>query len=159
MKVIFLDFDGVLNHDAHFATLPSGRTMADCLDDDLSFDKACVARLNEIVRRSGAKVVVSSSWRCLYSMPDIRGILLRHGFSGDVVDRTPRLHRDPNGKQRTRGDEICGWLAATSRKIDAFVILDDDSDMGSVANRLVQTSLTDGLMDEHVERAVEILCA
>ena len=48
LRVVFLDFDGVLNHDALFLALPRDRTTADCLTDARSFDPACVEALTPV---------------------------------------------------------------------------------------------------------------
>ena len=156
MKVVFLDFDGVLNHAKHFDDLRTGRVIADCLDDDESFDKVAVERVNVIVERTGADVVVSSSWRCMFELSDICDILKRHGFRGRVIGATPRLHRTPDGEARVRGHEIQSWLDEHP-DVEAFVILDDDSDMAHLIPKLVKTSFETGLQDEHVERAIRML--
>ncbi len=157
---LFLDFDGVLNHAAHFANRRAGRTAADCLTDAESFDLAAVERVNRIVERTGADVVISSSWRCMLGLADIRGILKRHGFRGRVVGATPRLHRTPDGEERVRGHEIQAWIERRERfrgDVGPFAILDDDSDMAHLAPRLVRTSFDLGLLDEHVERVVALI--
>jgi len=159
LRVVFLDFDGVLNHDALFLALPRDRTTADCLTDARSFDPACVERVNVICERTGAVVVVSSSWRCMFGMADIRGILKRHGLRAKVIGDTPRLHRTPDGEERVRGHEIQAWLDARARRqtIESFVILDDSADMAHLLPRLVRTPFATGLGDEHVEQAVAML--
>src|SRR5690348_10404441 len=53
MKVIFLDIDGVLNS----ASTPNPRKFPYIVDDRL------LARFKELVRRTGATVVLSSTWR------------------------------------------------------------------------------------------------
>jgi hypothetical protein len=156
-KVIFLDFDGVLNNAAHFAQWGIARTMADREEDDKSFDLACVAALNDLVARSGAKVVISSSWRCMFGLPTLRRILLRHGFIGDVIGETPQLYVKYDGDEKIRGHEIQAWLDAQERAPQAFVILDDYADMAHLLSRLVRTSFEHGLRAEHVEQALAIL--
>jgi hypothetical protein len=143
MKILFLDFDGVLNHDRLFN--------AKLVDEVTFFDRAAVARVNTILAQSGAKVVVSSSWRHAYDVDALRAILESHGFSGEIVGVTPELHRP-------RGLEICAWLEEHEH-VETFVIVDDEDDMFPVADRLVQTSFEEGLLDEHVEAALRLLGA
>lgn len=163
--IVFLDFDGVLNHFTHFVGL-NHRVAADCLTDALSFDHAAVARLNVIVERTGAEVVISSSWRTrhddsgalAFPLPVLRSLLERHGFRGRVADITPRLHRSPDGEPRVRGHEIQAWIdAQPAGTVGPFVVLDDDADMAHLEARTVRTSMDTGLLDEHVERAVALL--
>ena len=54
MKIIFLDIDGVLNCDK----TPNPRKFPYIVDRKL------LARLKKLLERTGAKVVLSSSWRC-----------------------------------------------------------------------------------------------
>lgn len=147
MKIIFLDIDGVLNNAEFFRNNvpPPGR------DPDDQLDPAGVRRLNIICARTGAVVVISSTWRILYKNAAMRGILGNAGFTGKLVGVTGE-------NVGTRGDQIAKWLANYQRHpIESFVILDDNSDMGALKHRLVQTLYEDGLQDVHVERAVEML--
>lgn len=157
--VLFLDFDGVLNHDEHFARLPGGRTMSDAIIDDKSFDKACVERVNAIVEATDADVVVSSTWRCMFEMPDIRSILRNHGFRGRAVSKTPRLHQTPDGEERVRGDEIQAWLDGVWKAVGPIAILDDVDTMRHLSPRLVLTDMATGITDADAARVVALLRA
>lgn len=148
MKIIFLDFDGVLNswawQEANKDLLKSeGLLYRQHLDRD------AVARLNRIVAATGAVVVISSTWRRLYKLVELREILANHGFSGIVLDVTPHMGR-------RRGEDIAEWLASApqARAVSGFVILDDDSDMEHLTHKLVQTSYETGLQDGDVEAAI-----
>jgi hypothetical protein len=142
MRIIFLDFDGVLNSRRFFATRPPDGA------DDEALDPTAVARVNRIVERTGARVVVSSSWRLSDPVERIVAILRQHGFAGEVVGTTPVL-------AGSRGREIRAWLRA-SRGITSYVILDDATDMDGLG-RHVLTRAEDGLLDEHVELACRLL--
>jgi hypothetical protein len=156
ISVIFLDFDGVLNSWPFKKARPplprptKEMPLADL--HDRSIDNLAIARLNIIVERTGAFVVVLSMWRIGMARADLRGILVRNGFKGTMLDKTPE-HR------QTRGHEIREWLTCTNRPIRSFVILDDEDDFAFFGrDRLVQTSYMDGgLLDEHVGPAVKIL--
>lgn len=155
---VFLDFDGVLNHAAWFSERRGRRQPGDWRWDNLSFDRVCVERLNRLLAQTGARVVVSSSWRCgsivggrerLQTPQWLESLLRRHGFNGLVLDVTPI--------QGSRGGEIRTWLDARAEPGAAFVILDDDSD-AELDGRLVQTDFaTGGLLDVHVDRAITML--
>lgn len=159
--VVFLDFDGVLNSARFHRQIRAAEGERVKLWDRL--DPHGVARVNEIVGRAGADVVVSSSWRLMSehdSPPTLQSLLHRHGFMGRVVGVTPGLgcsHRPWTCSQAHRGHEIDVWLQANGRR--RFVILDDSADMQPHMDRLVRTTWEDGLQDQHVARAVELLSA
>jgi hypothetical protein len=153
IRVIFLDFDGVLNSRQHYEARPP-RTVGMTHDQhkDRNIDKAAIARLNVIVERTKAVVVVSSMWRYGVSRADLRGLLARNGFNGTTLDKT--TERGDN-----RGLQIKQWLDETSRIIESFAILDDEDDFEHFGrNRLVKTSFMDGgLLDEHIEPTCTML--
>jgi hypothetical protein len=144
MKLLFLDFDGVLNS-SNFLYRSGERFSSTSADEKI--DPEAVRRLNEITDRTGASIVVSSAWRIGKRVADLRDLLKRHGATGPVVGATP-------GGQ-TRGDQIASWMA--NRDVESFVILDDDNDMGDLMWALVKTTCEQGLQDEHVAQAIEIL--
>lgn len=153
MKVVFLDVDGVLNSAAYLYAAerawPEGTPFEG--NQHLELDPPAVARLNRIVRESGAKVVISSSWRFGNTPAEMQEILRRRGFEGEVVGDTPR-----DGHGAVRGLEIQAWLDGHPG-VESFVILDDDSDMAHLAPRHVRTRFSDGLLDEHVDAALAAL--
>lgn len=152
MSVIFLDIDGVLS-DSEFLNASE----AALLDFNAKrINPVCVERLNRIVNTTGAMVVISSSWRIVVRLPDIRGMLNERGFVGKVISATPNLTKP----LRIRGDEISAWLKESPRgyRADKFVILDDGSDMGpDLLPYLVKTDPGVGLTDDDADRAIAIL--
>lgn len=147
-KIVFLDIDGVVN------TLQ--------ITEDLQpkyyteYDKKvgneqAVRWLNKLCLESGAHIVISSSWRhagletcgnCLYNSGLDKKI--------KIIDKTPtHFNKD-------RGYEIKCWLKEHP-EVYQFVILDDDSDMGSLADHLVKCDGTKGFLAEEYYRASEIL--
>lgn len=168
--IIFLDFDGVLNSiDSRKAERSNSRT------DKL--DPLAIERLNRLVALTGAKVVVSSTWRLcgkvvgyfsglggVHPVEEMARVLASNGFIGNVIGVTPYLntsreftHRDGSTwRCSPRGDEIQRWRQDNGHT-GPFVALDDDSDMPGCWDQLVQTSHDHGLLDEHVERAAALL--
>jgi len=154
-RILFLDIDGVLNSNAylldnaakHKGLLIPGR------DDDWAvsmIDPARVTRLNNIINRISARVVLSSSWRCGWELERIEGFLRDRDYAHTLEDATPRLY----GQERHV--EIKRWLEIYSQPLSCFAILDDDLDAGvGLARHFVHVA--DGLEDEHVETAVRIL--
>ncbi len=146
MKVVFLDFDGVLN-----------RTEA---AQEGVIEPLIVGVLNGLLEQTGAKVVVSSSWRCHRSAEETLAVLTGAGFSGDVVGYTPDLgvHAWQTFVPE-RGKEILTWLRGEGKRlgVTSFVILDDLDDMGCLFGRLVQTRLEDGLTEQKAAEAARLL--
>ena len=147
MKVIFLDIDGVLNC----------RTSTKRYNGCLFVDDDKLALLAELIDKTGAKIVLSSTWRFGLLHPD-------SALASDVIALQKEMYKfglriyshTPRFPEKQRGDEIQAWLEASSN-IESFVILDDDSDMANVKDYLVQTTWESGLKKEHIEKAVAIL--
>jgi hypothetical protein len=55
-----------------------------------------------------------------------------------------------------RGHEIQAWLSR-HREVTEFAIVDDNSDMAHLRDRLVLTSWATGMLDEHADRLVAML--
>lgn len=151
-RVIFLDFDGVLNSREYMKSRPAEHADFDDIDD---VDPDAVARVQRIVDATDARIVISSTWRLLHELDELRDILKARGLTtGKVVAATPALH------DKDRGDEIQRWLDMASiftRRPEGIVILDDDSDMGGLLPWLVKTTFDKGLTDYHVTKAIEML--
>jgi hypothetical protein len=151
MRVIFLDIDGVLNSERfmraqHERGVVSKDVEEHCRDQ---IDPAAVALLNELIETSGAEVVISSSWRRLFTIGEISRGLRHNGFAHprSIIGKTPALDVE-------RGHEIQAWL--DERGPTDFVILDDDSDMVHLAPRLILIDCAHGLQREHVEAALRL---
>jgi methylmalonyl-CoA mutase cobalamin-binding subunit len=144
VKILFLDFDGVLNSHVFAIRVPNQGV--------LDLDPETVVLLQEIVDRTGCDIVVSSTWRKHMKRTQLCDVLRKHGFKGRIVVVTPEI---PGA---LRGNEIQRWLdtAGVLRRfnVETFVILDDDSDMAHLKHQLVRTSFTHGLQREHVEAVV-----
>jgi hypothetical protein len=146
MKLIFLDFDGVLVNGESIGRGSGHRSMA---------DPSCVAALNRLIEETRAVIVVSSMWRVGESVIQLEQKLLEWGVIGEVLDKTPVMW------DTIRGDEIKAWLQDYEYQypghIEGIVIIDDDSDMGDMSEYLVKTTFWEGLTAEHVEQAKKVL--
>lgn len=159
MKIIFLDMDGVMNSGPWMTRLKTGdEANRDYAGNRLDWwldmiDPSCVAQLNRVVESTGAKVVISSTWRKRHTPEVMQQLLVAKGFTGEVIDRTPDegntlVLRDgewkrgrwfgPELERLERGHEIAYWLHLHP-EVESFVILDDDGDMAHLADRHVQT--------------------
>lgn len=167
--VLFLDVDGVLNSEAFLRKLDDQHralghhAQCECFRLEHLIDREAIIRLNRLVVETGAKIVISSSWRLLLDPPELQRILIEHGLVAEIIGETPNGPNDPEMRATFgdidrifRGHEIDLWLSKHP-EVERFVILDDASDMVMHRNRLVQTDCEEGLLDEHVDLAIRVL--
>lgn len=153
MRVIFLDIDGVLNS-AEYYRKYGPKPAPHALDPE------AINYVNAIAKRARASIVVSSTWRKWYTLPVLREHLRIAGLTAPIVGKTPVIERElMKGLyvSAQRGKEIQRWLDTTRRKVESFVILDDDNDMTGLEKYHVRTDSDCGLTIADVERAFEIL--
>ena len=143
MKIIFLDFNGVL----------------DTYENMDIINKDNLIRLKTIVDETNSKVVISSSLKNSYyitghlSKKLLNIIKEIKNIGIDVIGITPC--------DDTRENEIQLYLN-NHPNIENFCILDDDYDMDSFRDNLVKLPLQskespNGLEDKHVSLAIHIL--
>lgn len=157
MRVVFLDMDGVLNS-SDYLYVRNRRTKREWKE---MIDPAMVALLNRVLEITGAKVVLSSSWRYRFNTPEklekLRSILRSRGFAGELIDRTPLgMEMPPGSGAGVRGIEVAFWLNRHP-EVSEYVILDDSDDFPGLGDRLVRTSWAEGLTAKHAKHAVAIL--
>lgn len=154
MKVIFLDFDGVLNSAIY-------DRMRD-LTKNTSIDETRLPLLKQIVDRTNARIVLSTSWRKHWdpniALCDDVGLWINELFSRyglEIYDKTPYLHFGAGRK-----NEIIDWIKYSIEPIESYVILDDYAfGWEELSDKLVKTSPTigRGLEQEHIEKCISIL--
>lgn len=159
MKVIFLDIDGVLNTHNYFMKQVENNNGKINSDFQLNFCPESLINLKKIVESTDAKIVISSTWRgsadVSYHSPirkywkAIIKNLGSVGLHNKIIGTTPLLE-EPS----IRGREITEWLK--NNKVDNFVILDDDDDMGTLKDHLSQCGL-EGITENVREKAIKIL--
>ena len=156
MKVIFCDVDGVLNDTTKTYEVDDKR----------------VRRLSKLVRKTNAKVVLSSNWRLVYTLykqhqplhPSqkmaIKKLLFLFKLHHiEIYDITPTIGYGPE----SRPLEIKRWI--TMNHPDSYVIFDDEIfwKWDTLKDHVITTSQTfnnewhAGLNDEHIEKALYIL--
>lgn len=151
MKIIFLDIDGVLNS----AVYDRQRTLSDG-----NIDKTRLVLVKELVDKTGAKIVLSSSWRDHWEKnpedlddvgKELVSVFAEAGL--EIYGKTPKVG------YLERSEEIRMWLKENPG-VTHFVALDDHGyNWGDLEAFLVQTNYRIGraLEEEHIEKAVEIL--
>jgi KaiC/GvpD/RAD55 family RecA-like ATPase len=106
MKIIFLDIDGVLNC----------KKTSNPRRFPYIVDRRLLARLKRLLDRTGAKVVLSSTWRY-----DPAGVFSAKHGGIPFIDVTPDMPKRP------RRDEILAWLKKHP-KVSRFAVIDDEDD-------------------------------
>lgn len=180
MKLLFLDVDGVLNYEdwgVRRGLVPVPAPYQPSVEDLVRWiDPERVELVNEIVERTGCRIILSSSTR---SDPRMSVVLAQAGLKAPIYDTTPALLWKVNEAGSvvdvtTRADEV--YDACRKHQPFTIAVLDDqDHDWERLAYRmvgtktpegiltrvvetfLVKTSFATGLLREHVDRAVWIL--
>lgn len=153
MKVIALDFDGVLNSiESSIAHHHLKKFDSALYCDTEGLDFVSIGLLKCLCDITGAQIVVSSTWRLAYSITEFKDIFAKYGWvDAPIIDKTGR-----GGINTIRGDEIQDWLNAHP-EVDNYVIIDDDSDMlESQLTHFVQTSGICGFGLEELCHALHI---
>lgn len=150
--ILFLDIDGVLN------------TPGDYAPGCALIRPALAARLQRVLDRTGAVVVISSAWRyqVLLGACTLKGfehMLRTHGIVASVIGTT---ENDPGDTQQEfngqasgdeRGRQILAWLKAHPGTVLGRWAVVDDS-LVDIGARLVRTDGRLGLSDENVDQLI-----
>lgn len=132
-KIIFLDVDGVLNSETHATLYGWGGEAKHSYENAVKKAKlntVSVHLVNELARKSGAQIVMSTSWRLLNQ--GARGFWWNQLFKEILNSVSKRCYMDvidltPVKEKGDRGDEIDAWLKKNPW-VDDYIILDDISD-------------------------------
>jgi len=163
IKIIFLDIDGVLNvygrERDRFGQI---------------FHQPYVDNLKRIIDETGAKIVISSTWR-FAGLQVMKELWEERNLPGEVISITIDCYQYVGeGKEEfydrvERGHEIQDWLDGRT-DIESYVIIDDDNDFlphqrGNfvrTANNINHPDSLDigyGLTNECANKAIRILKA
>jgi hypothetical protein len=152
MKLLFLDFDGVLTS---IDSIQNRHKITGKYEPITGIHDQHVKLLNGIVERTDCKIVISSVWRTNHEIPWIRGRMMDRGF---LYPR--RVYRQPTpyfAQSKVRGLEIQKWIDDFGKDLESICILDDSDDMHHLSPFLVRTSGITGLTKEIVEKVVDVL--
>lgn len=135
---IFLDIDGVL--------VPEKKFDQPVLQKDMiKFDPVCLNEFENVLRRyPTAKIVISSSWREMYSLQTISGL-----FSQDIAMRvvgvTPCLNpRIIDTHQHIRYQAVVEYLRQNDEENAPWVAIDDIAEFYKPDNSVVVTDAYHG---------------
>lgn len=134
MKIIFLDIDGVLNCET------TKERHCGCI----GIEPAKVELFNKILEKTGAMVVLSSTWRLdAQSRAEVKKYV-------DYFDITPEI------EGKSRGKEIESWIE--KHNVDKYAIIDDDDDMIHNQKRyFFQTTFKEGLTANIANSVIKFL--
>ena len=155
IKVIFLDIDGVL------------KTVS-----GINFNSRNIDNLNELIRKTGSKIVITSTWKNSNGLDYVKKVLDDNGVKGDIIDEIPIFkieHPDYGSISVPRGLEIKSWLEKYLKMeiindevivnfVESYIILDDHSDMLlEQADNFVKIDPTKGFDGKYLKQSIEIL--
>lgn len=143
IKVLFLDFDGVLTSEANTQRCVLEHRRENLFGIDW-FDPDCISVLRKIVDETGAVIVISSSWRELG-----RDKLL---YLWRELDMPGNLHGITPEWVLTKKGAIEQWLYDNEH--DAYVVLDDD--VLGLPNQ-IKTDPRKGLMLADANSIIDVL--
>ena len=153
MKIIFLDFDGVMDT-AYYDHILCKRGLPESDKFGTIFDPNCIRNLKSIIDNTGADIVVLSTWKDFMSYQEILDMWEYRNLPGFVTDVTPiPSHR------RNRGDEIDAWLEECRTECQ-YVIIDDLDAYNFNEHqipRLLVVNPFNGLDEEIANRAIKLL--
>lgn len=144
MKVVILDIDGVLNNQKWERDVMNKYSVG----TDFIFNQDAMFLLKQLVEVTGARIVISSSWRI-------------SEFSRDLIMDNFWPYRlsvySWTGQEAgTRGHQIAEWLERHSY-VTNYVAFDDDEDLEELGDHFIKVTTWDGLRADHVQRAMNIL--
>jgi hypothetical protein len=152
MRIIFVDFDGVLNSVQSF--IFNNRLNLLGLSNTPTYESFCPiasSNLQYILEElPDAQVVVSSTWRKHKTLAALQEL-----FKTNHILPERMIGTTPVADSRYRGDEIAAYLK-DHPEVTEFVIIDDDTDMEPNMDRLVKTDSRNGLTFTDAEKVIEM---
>ena len=166
-KIIFLDFDGVLNTEHYQNFLyHEGKPWQD--EYGAFFDPEAGAQLKCIIDATNADIVVESSWKYL-GLEAMQEMWEVRNMPGRIIDITPSSVSDSwllsanlediePAMGHCKGMEIASWLSDNAKQTTKYVIIDDEYViMDSQLSHFLLTNPYDGITEEISKRAISIL--
>lgn len=162
-KIIFLDFDGVLNTGYYQGLLKyQGQPWQD--EYGAFFDPNAVKQLKRIIDATGAEIVVESSWKYL-GLDAMKELWKVRNLPGKIIDITPSsvsddylLNADLDSMHLCKGMEIAFWISEYGSQDTRYVIIDDECVvLDSQAPYFIKTDSHKGLTNDQADKAIYIL--
>ena len=166
-KIIFLDFDGVLNTEYHQNYLMyQGEPWRD--EYGALFEPKCVRWLKRIIDETEADIVIESSWKYLglvamqelWEERDLPGkvIGITDSYASDKWLLNANLDDIDPAMGHCKGMEIASWLADNTKNDVNYVIIDDEYVcLESQLPHFILTNPYDGITRDIADRAIALL--
>ncbi|CAM4338481.1 hypothetical protein SAMN06265348_11213 [Pedobacter westerhofensis] len=149
---VLLDIDGVM------VPAQSWKSPEFLQDGFPVFSSQSIAALQKIIDQTGATLVLTSSHKSSYSIPEWKDIFKLRGINTSMIERLPA-----NNLNLNRREEILNWYHMRNRANDQIAILDDDKSLNAlpaeIKQYLVMPSPMIGLTNELADHAISILQA
>lgn len=166
-KIIFLDFDGVLNTEHYQGLLQyQGKPWQD--EYGAFFDPNAVKQMKRIIDATGADIVVESSWKYL-GLDTMKELWEIRNLPGKIIDITPSSVSDEHlldvdlenidtAILHSKGMEIASWLSEQKKQDIRYVIIDDEYViLDSQLPYFILTNPYEGITEEQANKAISIL--
>jgi hypothetical protein len=150
MRCIFLDIDGVVNCYDTKERAPS---------KVVGVEQRLIALIKQIVDATGAKLVLSSTWRKDWAFDLLDGIDWRYLRDEFAKQDLYFMDYTPSRRDSHRGEEIKEWLESTGYEVESYVVIDDEMfDIWELHDgHMVQSSAVTGIKPGAVKMAIDIL--
>ena len=129
-----------------------------------AFDPVTVKNLAHIIDKTGADIVISSSWK-FYGVAKLRKMWEIRNLPGTILDITPNTISDEmllNANLEEfqlgvcRGNEIKEWLSKHKGEVSNYVIIDDFDDLlPEQEDHVVLTDTLIGITKFDAEKAIQ----
>jgi hypothetical protein len=139
MKLLFLDIDGVLVTDTHLvrSTTHMG----------LEFDPIAVETLEDVIRETDCKIVISSTWRRGRDTFELRNIFRPYSelIANAIIGKTD--YYNENDQRQYEIKKFLQFFRTGKRQVESFVVIDDDVefDLFELPENTVSTKHSNGL--------------
>ncbi len=172
-KLIFLDIDrltGVMNSEKSFTDLDKVSKIPEvkkliphlrCFCSEMFGYDACYY-IDKLCKETGAKIVITSTWRLGYNVKQLGRIFMFNGINSDfVIGKTGRRHYI-NSSISFRDEEILTYIEENYSEDEyknlRYVVIDDDTyDLKRVNNNFVNTDSKVGFTEKDYKKAYDIL--
>jgi hypothetical protein len=143
MKVIFLDFDGVVCLSTEWGGRKNKKVkylkeFPGSIENDMpgfikmdNFNDKAVKVLNSILEETGAEIVVSSDWKLYCTLEELQEMFIKYGVIKSPIDTTPNVELEYDKQYYTKGElaeyrvmEIKSWLKHNP-EVTHWVAVDD----------------------------------
>lgn len=171
MKVIFLDFDGVVSLSTEWGgrknkKLKYLKEFPGSIENDMpgfikmdNFNDKAVKILNSILEETGSEIVVSSDWKLYCTLEELQEMFLKYGVIKSPIDTTPNVELKYDKQYYTKEElaqhrmsEIKSWLK-DHPEVTHWVAV-DDLDLGGLTNFVLTPKSTEGIKQLGVKEKI-----